>query len=66
MFQLNIDFRGRAWRALAGLGFAIVSGSAWQHSHIAAGVCGVTAAFLLFEAARGWCAARSCKIKTPF
>ncbi len=66
MLQPNIDFRGRVWRALAGLGFAIASGSAWPHSQIAAGVFGVIAAFLLFEASRGWCAARARKIKTPF
>ncbi len=66
MFSQNIEPRGRAIRAVVGAIFAIACVATWPHSRVAAAVFGLTAAFMFFEAARGWCAARACGIKTPF
>ena len=60
----NIDGRGRALRAAAGLAFVIAAVLAFPHARVAAIACAGAAAFLFFEAARGWCAARACGIKT--
>jgi hypothetical protein len=65
ILQPNIDPRGRALRAVASGIFAIASVASWPHSGVATALFGVTAAFMFFEAARGWCAARACGIKTP-
>ena len=65
LFAPNIAARGRALRAMAGLiilsaGFVLRS-----HSRLAAAICVFVAIFIFFEAARGWCAARACGIRTP-
>lgn len=65
-FATNIGNKGRLFRA-AGAG---VIGTAavvlWPRSS-AAGVClALAAAFLAFEATRGWCALRACGVKTRF
>jgi len=65
MFQPNINSRGRALRACGGCAFAVAGAATWPHSRVAAGAFGLIAAFMFFEAARGWCAARACGIKTP-
>lgn len=63
-FDPNIDGKGRWLRGLMGL--ALLAGavfsfgqSAWLGILLAAG-----GLFGLFEAARGWCFARACGIKT--
>src|SRR4051812_39576891 len=65
MLQPNIDSRGRALRAAGALFLTIASGASWPHSRVAAAALGSGALFMFFEAARGWCAARACGIKTP-
>ncbi len=63
----NIDGKGRAIRlagAVALLIGAVAAGLAgWT---LLAVILGVSAAFVGFEAARGWCVLRACKIRTPF
>ena len=65
-FASNIDNKGRLIRAAG----AIVTGATailvWSAS-TTVGVClALASAFLAFEAARGWCAARACGVKTKF
>lgn len=65
-FQPNIERKGRIIRAVIGLVLfvaALVVGQFvwWAGVGLAAG-----AAFTWFEAARGWCAARACGIKTKY
>jgi hypothetical protein len=63
-FQPNIGNKGRLARGLcavalfAGTWFAL-DFSAWLG--LALGVCG---GFVLFEALRGWCVLRACRIRT--
>jgi len=66
IFRRNISGSGRLLRGLASV---ITAGTAWwiyPYSRAGAGALILLAAFLAFEAARGWCAARACGIKTPF
>jgi len=64
-FTPNISRAGRVVRASGAVLFAISAGVAWSHSAWVAIALGAAAAFLAFEAAKGWCAARACGIKTP-
>ena len=65
-FQPNIERKGRIIRAITGLvlfaAAIIVGQSVWWVGLL----FGVGAAFTWFEAARGWCAARACGIKTRY
>jgi hypothetical protein len=64
LFQPNIGKTGRLIRSLIGLillGLAIAA-SRWHWLAGAGLVAG--GAFCLFEAARGWCVARACGVKT--
>jgi hypothetical protein len=71
--QRNINNRGRIARAITGLVtiafglFMLAYG--WPPSQTWRWLLAVLAfaagAFQLFEAARGWCVARACGIKTP-
>lgn len=65
-FTPNIEREGRIIRAVIGLVFfvsAIVVGqSVWWVGVL----LGAGAAFTWFEAARGWCVARACGIKTKY
>lgn len=65
-YRQNIDSRGRLIRAAGALGLAIGSAVSWPHSRLAGIALGVFAAFVAFEAARGWCALRACGVKTRF
>ena len=65
LFLSNIDSRGRIWRAIGGVIFLVASVVLQPHSRLAAVICVFVALFLFFEAARGWCAARACGIRTP-
>lgn len=66
LFPRNIDRQGRVIRAVIGLVLliaAIIVGLQfwWAGLVLLAG-----AAFVFFEAARGWCAARACGIRTKY
>lgn len=60
----NIEIRGRLVRALAGAGFLVGAVFAWRVSLWLGVAIGLSGLFMLFEAARGWCALRACGIKT--
>jgi hypothetical protein len=64
LFQPNIGKTGRILRGLIGVALLGSAVAAWQ-VHWLAGV-GLAAAgvFCLFEALRGWCAARACGLRT--
>lgn len=62
----NIDLKGRLLRAAGALGLAVGAVLAWSWSRAAAFGLGASAAFVGFEAARGWCALRACGVKTKF
>jgi hypothetical protein len=62
----NLESRGRIVRAAGAAVTATVSAILW-HKSAAVGIgLAVAAGFLAFEAGRGWCALRACKIKTKF
>lgn len=63
-FAPNIDRKGRLVRGLMGL--ALLAGGAFtfRESLWLAALLAATGVFGLFEASRGWCAARACGIKT--
>lgn len=64
-FAPNISRQGRLFRGVSGLLLLIaaaVIGSPWWITAPLA-LAGV---FALVEAARGWCLARACGVKTPF
>jgi len=60
----NIDRKGRLLRG--GIGIALLTGAAFSlgASALLAGFLAAAGCFALFEALRGWCAARACGIKT--
>jgi hypothetical protein len=62
----NIDTKGRVIRALGALILGIAAPLTWPHSSVAAIALGASSAFMAFEAARGWCVARACGVKTKF
>lgn len=66
-FAPNIDRCGRVLRAVFGL--CCIGGGVllWLFVNRWAGAGGVAwGVFCLFEAARGWCVARACGIKTRY
>ncbi|HEV7869216.1 MAG TPA: YgaP-like transmembrane domain [Chthoniobacteraceae bacterium] len=65
-FTPNIAVRGRLVRAIGGFVFLVGALLIFPHSRVAAVAFCFAAGFMLFEAARGWCVARACGIKTPF
>ncbi len=66
LFPRNIDTLGRLLRGAGALLLAIAGGFIWAHSHGTAIGFFAGAVFMGFEAARGWCAARACGIKTKY
>jgi hypothetical protein len=62
----NIDTKGRIFRALGALALGIGSAAVWHQSQTAGIALGASSAFVAFEAARGWCVARACGVKTKF
>jgi len=62
----NIDTKGRVIRALGAVALGIGAAFTWRHSQVACIALGATSAFVAFEAARGWCIARACGVKTKF
>ena len=63
-FAPNINATGRIIRAT--LGFLCVLGGVigWKQNVWASVALLVAGAFMLFEAARGWCVMRACGVKT--
>ena len=62
----NIDRKGRLIRAIGALTLAAGAVSVWPQYRVIAIALGVSAAFVAFEATRGWCALRACGVKTKF
>jgi hypothetical protein len=62
----NIDTKGRLIRGGGALAMAIGAALSWPHSRTAGIALAASAAFVAFEAARGWCVARACGVKTKF
>lgn len=65
-FTPNIGRTGRWIRAGLGLGLLVAAVIAGRHVWWAGLLLGLAAAFAFFEAARGWCAARACGLRTRF
>ncbi len=62
----NIGTKGRLVRG--GVGIILIAGAVaagYAHWALCAGLA-VGGLFMLFEALRGWCALRACRIRTPF
>jgi hypothetical protein len=66
LFRPNIETKGRVIRGSGAVILGIGAALAWPHWRIAAVALAVATAVLAFEAARGWCAARACGVKTKF
>ena len=62
----NIERRGRLARGITALVLLAAAVILWR-ADIAVWpwVVGVSGLFVLFEAVRGWCLLRACKIRTP-
>jgi hypothetical protein len=65
-FRPNLDSKGRVIRGTGALALGIGALCAWPQSHIAGIALGAASSFVAFEAARGWCIARACGVKTKF
>jgi hypothetical protein len=65
-FVRNIDRTGRVLRALWGVAMLILAIIAFRYAWWAAAIFGALALFAFYEAARGWCVARACGIKTKY
>jgi len=64
LFAPNISNKGRVVRALGSIPFLVGAVFTYSTSFwLALGLVAL-AAFVLFEALRGWCALRACGIKT--
>ena len=63
-FARNIDNKGRLARGVIGAVLLAGSGFACWRSKWLAFVLALAGLFAVFEAVRGWCAARACGIKT--
>jgi membrane protein implicated in regulation of membrane protease activity len=66
-FSRNLDFRGRMARGVIGTicliaGIVVAGDYLWWLGLVFV----ATGLFAIFEAARGWCIARACGIKTKF
>lgn len=66
LLRPNIDTKGRVIRGSGALAMAIGAALTWPLSRTAGIALAASSAFLAFEAARGWCAARACGVKTKF
>jgi hypothetical protein len=62
----NIDTRGRVIRAFAALALGLGAAFTFRHSEATGIALGASSAFVALEAARGWCVARACGVKTKF
>jgi hypothetical protein len=66
LLRKNIGSGGRLIRAGGAVALGLAAAFTWAHSHTTAVVLGAVAAFVAFEAGRGWCALRACGVKTKF
>jgi hypothetical protein len=66
IFPTNLETKGRIIRGAVAFFLAVGVFFAWPYSRGAAIGLGLTAAFVAFEALRGWCALRACGLKTKF
>ena len=64
LFQPNIGRPGRIIRALIGLTLLGLAVAAWRWHWLASAGLAAGGGLCLFEAARGWCVARACGVKT--
>ncbi|MEI8041154.1 MAG: DUF2892 domain-containing protein [Verrucomicrobiota bacterium] len=65
-FSRNIDRRGRIVRAVWGAALIVAGGLVSGHHPWVCIALVASGVFALYEAARGWCLARACGIKTKF
>jgi hypothetical protein len=65
-FTPNLKTRGRILRGGAAAVMVAAAAISWPKSAVLATGFALAAAFLAFEAARGWCALRACGVKTRF
>jgi hypothetical protein len=65
-FVSNIDNKGRLIRAAGAIVIGTTAILLRSASNTAGACLALASAFLAFEAARGWCAARACGVKTKF
>jgi hypothetical protein len=63
-FARNIDRRGRIVRAIWGVALIVAGLLLWGRGHWICFVLVAAGGFAFFEAAKGWCIARACGIKT--
>jgi membrane-bound ClpP family serine protease len=63
-FQPNLEPRGRLVRAIIGVILLAAGLTFWSINLTAAALFIFASAFVLFEAARGWCALRACGVRT--
>jgi hypothetical protein len=64
LFQPNIGKTGRILRGLIGVALLGSAVAAWQVQWLAGVGLAAGGVFCLFEALRGWCAARACGLRT--
>ena len=62
----NLETKGRVIRAIAALAMAVAAFLTWSHSRSVGIALAASSAFVAFEAARGWCIARACGVRTKF
>ena len=65
-FVRNIDNKGRIVRGVMGVSLLVGAVFCFSASFWLALLLAIAGVFGLFEALRGWCAARACGIKTRF
>lgn len=65
-FRRNLDLKGRLIRGAVSVALFVGGTLALRIQLIASVVLFLGAAFLLFEALRGWCALRACGVRTKF
>jgi hypothetical protein len=65
-FSRNIETKGRIFRAASGVCLLVAGVFMAWHIWWVSVILLATAAFVLFEAFRGWCFLRACGIKTKF
>jgi 4-hydroxybenzoate polyprenyltransferase len=63
-FRPNLELKGRLARAIIGVILLAAGVTFWSINRTAAALIVMSAAFALFEAARGWCALRACGVRT--
>lgn len=64
LFARNLDGQGRLVRGLMGLAMLVGAAFAYGQSIWLVILLAAVGLFGLFEAARGWCFARACGVKT--